>query len=125
MILSTIPVTSAKLNGVNKIVSSIRFKNSGLKCPRNKFITCSFTASGIVPSPVTPSKRSCEPMLLVIIKTVFLKSTTRPLESVKRPSSNTCSKILKTSGWAFSISSNKTMVYGLRRTASVNWPPSS
>jgi ATP-dependent Clp protease ATP-binding subunit ClpB len=28
-----IPFTLSKLNGVNKIVSSILFKNSGLKCP--------------------------------------------------------------------------------------------
>ena len=32
---------------------------------------------------------------------------------------------LNTSGWAFSISSNSTTLYGLRRTASVSWPPSS
>ena len=30
--------------------------------------------------------------------------------------------MLNTSGWAFSIASNKTMKYGLRRTISVNWP---
>ena len=56
---------------------------------------------------------------------VFLKSTVRPWESVIRPSSRTCNNTLKTSGWAFSISSNKTILYGFRRTASVNWPPSS
>ena len=32
---------------------------------------------------------------------------------------------MKISGWAFSISSNNTTEYGLRLTASVNWPPSS
>lgn len=56
---------------------------------------------------------------------VFLKLTTRPLLSVSRPSSSTCSRMLNTSGWAFSISSNNTTEYGLRRIASVNCPPSS
>ena len=40
--------------------------------------------------------------------TVFLKSTVLPWESVTRPSSKICSKMLNTSGWAFSISSNST-----------------
>src|SRR6185312_17191870 len=35
------------------------------------------------------------------------KSTVRPWPSVRRPSSNTCSRTLKTSGWAFSISSSR------------------
>ena len=57
--------------------------------------------------------------------TVFLKSTTRPWASVRRPSSRICSSELKMSGWAFSISSNSTTENGLRRTFSVSWPPSS
>jgi hypothetical protein len=48
----------------------------------------------------------CEPMLLVITITVFLKSTVRPWPSVRRPSSSTCSSTLNTSGWAFSTSSS-------------------
>ena len=110
-------------SGVKKIVSSIRFRNSGLKVAFRTPSTAVRVSSSIV-SPCVSSK-NCEPILLVIIITVFLKSTTRPLESVKRPSSNTCNKILNTSGCAFSISSKRTIVYGLRRTASVNWPPSS
>ena len=42
-----------------------------------------------------------------------------------RPSSSTCNSTLNTSGCAFSISSKSTTLYGLRRTASVSWPPSS
>ena len=57
--------------------------------------------------------------------TVFLKSTTRPWESVSRPSSRICNRLLKMSGWAFSTSSNNTTENGLRRTFSVSWPPSS
>jgi len=64
-------------------------------------------------------------MLEVNINIVFLKSTVRPCESVIRPSSNTCNNTLNTSGCAFSISSNSTTEYGLRRTASVSCPPSS
>ena len=56
---------------------------------------------------------------------MFLKSATLPLLSVNLPSSNTWSKILKVSGWAFSISSNKITEYGFLLTASVSCPPSS
>ena len=46
----------------------------------------------------TSSNSSNEPMLEVIMIIVFLKSTTTPLESVKVPSSNSCNKMLNTSG---------------------------
>ncbi len=46
-------------------------------------------------------------MLLVITMTVFLKFTVRPWPSVRRPSSSTWSSTLKTSRWAFSISSKR------------------
>src|SRR6478609_8979923 len=59
-------------------------------------------------------------MLEVMISTVLRKSTVRPCASVSRPSSKTCSSVLKTSGFAFSTSSNSTTEYGLRRTASVS-----
>ena len=48
------------------------------------------------------------PTFDVMITTVFLKSTVRPLPSVSRPSSSSCSMTLSTSGCAFSISSNST-----------------
>src|ERR1035438_10167635 len=64
-----------------------------------------------------------EPRLLVMMTMVFLKSTVLPCPSVSRPSSSTCNSTLKTSECAFSISSNKITEYGLRRTASLNWPP--
>ena len=38
---------------------------------------------------------------------VLRKSTVRPCPSVTRPSSKTCKRTLKTSGWAFSISSKR------------------
>ena len=87
-------------SGVKKIVSSIRFRNSGLKVA---FRTPSTAVREFLHRLylLVFSSKNCEPILLVIIITVFLKSTTRPLESVKRPSSNTCNKILNTSGCAF------------------------
>ena len=52
--------------------------------------------------------------------TVLRKSTVRPCPSVSRPSSSSCSSALKTSGCAFSTSSNRITWYGRRRTASVS-----
>src|SRR4030095_257887 len=46
---------------------------------------------------------------------VLVKSTVRPWPSVRRPSSSTCRRTLKTSRWAFSTSSNRITLYGLRR----------
>ena len=62
--------------------------------------------------------------LEVMMSTVFVKSTVRPCPSVRRPSSSSWRSVLKTSGWAFSISSSRTTAYGRRWTASVSWPPS-
>ncbi len=86
-------------------MSSSRFTNSGLNCAS---------------TPARPPG-----MFEVMISTVFLKSTVRPWPSVRRPSSITWSRMLNTSGCAFSISSSSTTLYGRRRTASVSWPPSS
>jgi len=47
------------------------------------------------------------PTLLVMTTRVLLKSTVWPWLSLNRPSSKTCNRILKTSRWAFSISSSK------------------
>ena len=58
-----------------------------------------------------------------MIRTTFLKSTVRPCASVSCPSSSICNRMLKTSGWAFSISSKRTTEYGLPPTCSVSWPP--
>ncbi len=68
---------------------------------------------------------NCDPRFEVSTRMVFLKSTVRPWPSVSRPSSSTCSRTSKTSGCAFSTSSSSTTQYGLRRTVSVSWPPSS
>jgi hypothetical protein len=79
--------------------------------------------------PVKPNFRSetrCWlPTLEVMMITAFWKFTVRPCASVSRPSSRICKNMLNTSGCAFSISSNKTTLYGRRLTASVSCPASS
>mmetsp|Transcript_39881 Transcript_39881/g.118769 ORF Transcript_39881/g.118769 Transcript_39881/m.118769 type:complete len:203 (-) Transcript_39881:2567-3175(-) len=64
------------------------------------------------------------PMFEVSTMRAFLKLTTRPCESVRRPSSKICSRRLNTSGCAFSTSSSSSKQHGRRRTASVSLPPS-
>ena len=73
--------------------------------PNTSFVTLYSTWSS-----VTSLHRSqhVAPTLFVTMSGVFLKSTMRPLESVRRPSSRISSIMLNTSGWAFSISSNRT-----------------
>ena len=60
------------------------------------------------------------PRLLVMMTMVLEKLTALPLASLRRPSSRICNSMLKTSGCAFSISSNSTTEYGRRRTAAVS-----
>ena len=47
-------------------------------------------------------------MLEVMMMMLLRKLTVRPWASVSLPSSSTWSRMLKTSAWAFSISSNST-----------------
>ena len=64
-------------------------------------------------SPTRRSRAACcarsptAPMFEVMITIACRKSTVRPCESVSRPSSRICRRMLKTSGWAFSISSSR------------------
>ena len=108
------------------MTSSTRLRNSGRKCSPSVSVTACFIDS-YAASPLRAPLAAIAslPMLLVMITTLFLKSTVRPWLSVSRPSSRTWRRTLKTSGWAFSISSSRTTWYGRRRTASVSWPPSS
>ena len=101
--ISTISTICSRPSESKTTVSSRRFKNSGLNVV---FKLSSFKFE-------------------VKIIIVFVKSTVIPLLSVKRPSSKTCSKILKTSLCAFSTSSKSITLYGLRLTDSVSCPPSS
>ena len=71
------------------------------------------------------SSRRSDQIFEVKMISVFLKSTVFHLLSVSLQSSRTWSKTLKTSGWAFSTSSNRITAYGFLLTASVNCPHSS
>ncbi len=104
------------------IVSSTRLRNSGRKLARSASITLALI-SGTFDSFIP--RIACDPRLLVMITTVLRKSTTLPWPSVRRPSSSTWSRMLNTSGCAFSISSNRITLYGRRRIASESCPPSS
>ena len=108
------------VNGLNMMISSSLFKNSGRKCPLNSPMTASSHAGLMSPLSSIPSNRCAEPRFDVIMMIVFLKSTVLPCESVIRPSSSTCNSTLNTSGCAFSTSSKRTTEYGFLRTASVS-----
>ena len=140
-------------SALNVITSSMRFRNSGRNVWRSEswmrldssasrfaavstsmFImsSASWPMDCLPPMPLRSSASRLEysrmnwlPTFDVMMMMAFLKLTTRPWPSVRRPSSSTCSRMLNTSGCAFSISSSRMTQYGLRRTASVSWPPSS
>ena len=125
IISRTMDLMCASDSGWNTMMSSIRFTNSGRNARFISSITRSFILSydcssdswrkpGVVRLPMM-----LVPRFDVMIRMLFLKSTTCPSESLRRPSSSTCRSMLKTSGCAFSISSNSTTEYGRRRTFSV------
>ena len=128
---STILVISSLVRVENMIISSMRLRNSGRNVDFNalSILSCDSRSSSLLSGCKNPSVPpffiNSVPRLLVMIKTVFRKSTTWPCPSVRRPSSKIWSSEFQISGWAFSISSNKITRYGRRRTASVSWPPSS
>ena len=85
---------SSWLSWWNTMVSSMRFKNSGRKCCLSSCCTFAFICSyAFVESlaeanpRLTPLDTSRLPRLVVMMMTVFLKSTERPCASVSRPSS--------------------------------------
>ena len=110
----------------NKISSNLLI-NSGLNLDLTTFITLFITdlVFSFFSLKFKLLSKYSEPILLVIIIIVFVKSTVFPWLSVKRPSSITCNNKFKTSKCAFSISSKSITLYGLLITASVNTPPSS
>jgi hypothetical protein len=67
--------------------------------------------------------RPSAPALVVMMITTLRKSALRPLLSVSVPWSITCSRMLKMSGCAFSISSSSSTEYGCFVIASVSRPP--
>ena len=118
-------------SALNTTISSTRLRNSGrnrrLSSPIARLlISLSESWPDPAPKPIVPGLAiSRAPTLDVMMMTVLEKSTLRPWPSVSLPSSRIWSSRLKTSGWAFSISSKSTTEYGRRRTALVSSPPSS
>ena len=110
---SAICLISAGDRLVKTMVSSTRFKNSGRKSFLSSAMTDLRMSVSDKPCLAPPKPRpvsfeiSRAPTLLVMMMMVLRKSTLRPWESVRRPSSRICRRILKTSGWAFSISSKR------------------
>ena len=114
------------------MISSSRLRNSGRKKSLSVSITLSFacpysaSSSLSILNPKLDIRSMCSaPMFEVMMMIVFLKFTLRPLASVRCPESSTWSRMLKTSGCAFSISSRRITAYGRRRIRSVIEPPSS
>ena len=104
-IIFTISKSWLSVRASKLIISSTLFKNSGRKTSFNLSITL-FLSIVCFPNPIE-FVFVLEPAFDVIIIIVFAKLTLFPWLSVNLPSSSTCNRILKTSGCAFSISSNK------------------
>ena len=131
--MCTTLVISSRVSLWKTMTSSMRLSSSGRKTFLSSPMMRFFISSYERPPSGSPGTKPSDwflviwaaPMFDVMITIVLRKSTLRPCASVSLPSSSTCNRMLKTSGWAFSISSSRTTEYGLRRTASVSWPPSS
>mmetsp|Transcript_47369 Transcript_47369/g.101108 ORF Transcript_47369/g.101108 Transcript_47369/m.101108 type:complete len:252 (+) Transcript_47369:268-1023(+) len=124
-------ITSSRASAEKTMISSSLFKNSGRKRSPNSRLTARrmfvyALLSAVAAGAVSASFRMVrDPMLEVRMSIALVKSTVRPLLSVSLPSSRTCRRMLKTSGCAFSTSSIRMSVCGVRRTASVSCPPAS
>ena len=117
---------SASVSASKTMISSIRLMNSGLKVRftspstiSDTFFSMTLDSDDWKPIPVFFWMKRA-PMFDVMMMIVFLKFTRVPRPSVRWPSSNTCSRMLKMSGCAFSISSSSTTEYGFRFTFSVS-----
>jgi hypothetical protein len=100
-----------------KMTMSVRrLRNSGLKARSVSSMMRSlsfFVVAGGIHAHVEADRgllrcSTSAPTFEVRMMIVFRKSTDAAEQSVRRPSSRTCSRTLMTSGWAFSISSKST-----------------
>ena len=103
------------------MVASSRLRNSGVNM--RLISPISSPAALLCVKPIDVFDSSVAPALVVMMMMTLRKSALRPLLSVSVPWSITCSRMLKMSGCAFSISSISTTLYGCLVTASVSWPP--
>jgi hypothetical protein len=118
-IRSTIWPISSTVSERNTTVASIRLRNSGRKFCLSSAWTFSFMSSyddAARAASVSPIERKpsdefvwifVAPRFEVMTMIVFRKSTRRPLASVSCPSSRIWSRMLNTSGCAFSTSSRR------------------
>mmetsp|Transcript_37048 Transcript_37048/g.116474 ORF Transcript_37048/g.116474 Transcript_37048/m.116474 type:complete len:247 (-) Transcript_37048:693-1433(-) len=113
----------SRVSRSKRTISSSRLTNSGGKASAIALSTSGRALEEAAPSGSDASASA--PKLDVMMMIVLRKSTVLPCESVRRPSSRTCSSSVATSRCAFSNSSRSSTEYGRRRTASVSWPPSS
>ena len=121
MNLSTIWPMTLRSSWSNSTTASSRLRNSG----ENVFAIASI-ASGEwswVVKPIDRRWRCSAPALVVITTATLRKSALRPLLSVRVPWSMTWSRMLNTSGCAFSISSRRSTQWGCLLIASVSRPP--
>ena len=119
--LSTTLIITSFDKGAKLIVASNLFLNSGEKVLSIAAVSSPSLLSR--PKPIASFACSEAPAFDVMIRITFLKSVERPLWSVNFPWSITWSKILNTSGCAFSISSKSKTQWGFWSTPSVNKPP--
>ncbi len=107
-------IRSSSVSASKTMISSMRLMNSGLKVRLTSPMTASPMRSEV--SAWSPEEKPMRPffsmkrapMFDVMMMMQFLKSTVLPSPSVRWPSSKTCSRMLNTSGCAFSISSRST-----------------
>jgi hypothetical protein len=103
------------------MTASSRLRNSGVNM--RVIASMSSPSRTELPKPNAALARSAAPALVVMIKITLRKSTVLPLWSVSLPWSITWSRILNRSGWAFSISSSRSTVWGCWSMPSVKSPP--
>ena len=116
MNFSTIVSMTPGDSGPNDTIASRRLRNSGLKtfsiacfercCDAFCRLSTVRSDAGDSQKPIVPALSSREPAFDVMISTTWRKSALRPLLSVSVAWSITCSRTLKMSGCAFSISSS-------------------
>ena len=117
MNLSTIVSMTSGVSGRKLTIASSRLRNSGLKTRSTAVLERASAArwrlssepdTGESVKPMLPALISRDPAFDVMISTTCRKSALRPLLSVSVAWSITCSRMLKMSGCAFSISSSRT-----------------
>ncbi len=103
------------------MIASSRLRNSGVNIRLMSAISSPCSRDDV--KPIVARFIVSAPALVVMMMITLRKSARRPLLSVSEPWSITCSRMLKMSGCAFSISSSSSTQCGFFVTASVSSPP--